>query len=136
MTKFSSDSTHAREHPGGPVTELVPPVQRDGNVCDLYAPGHQMHYKHQGNAVRSPAVTVAEVLRDGTEVILGLDDGRELRWQHHDPHRLGRILELLRGKCVIYPEWHALRIGPYWFNCAGEDDEWQECRVSAASRTA
>jgi len=135
MTKQSIDSPHVRDSPHGPVPGLVPPFQRDGNVCDLYAPGHQMHYKHQGSAVRSPAVSVRDVVRDGTLVILSLDDGRELRWRHHDPHRLGRILELLRGKCVVYPEWHALRIGPYWFNCAREDD-WQECLVSAASRPA
>ena len=40
-------------------------------------------------------------------------------------------MDLLRGKCVVYPEAHAIRVGPYWFNCATEDDEWQDCRVAA-----
>ena len=99
-------------------------------MCDLYAPGHQIHYKHQGEAVRSPSRSVRELLIDGSDIYLTLDDGAGLRWRHHDPDRLTRIAELLRGKCVIYPEHHAMRIGPYWFNCATEADDWQDCSVA------
>ncbi len=31
---------------------------------------------------------------------------------------------------MIYPEFHAMRVGPYWFNCATESDDWQDCRVT------
>lgn len=75
-------------------------------------------------------------LLDGNRVMLVLDEGEELVWRHHDPERLHRILELLRGKCVVYPAHHALRVGPYWFNCATEDDSWQDCRVSALASGA
>lgn len=135
MTKFTIDPGHVRARPDAPAAAgLVPPTQRDRTTCDLYAPGHQMHYTHLGDAVRSPALTAREVLQEDTVVVLTLHDGRDLHWRHHDPNHLGRILELLRRTCVIYPESHALRVGPYWFNCAGEADAWQQCRISTASR--
>lgn len=127
--KYSVDPGSDYLRRGG-VTGLRPIQQRDGAVCDLYAPGHQIHYKHQGDALRSRSVVGRETLLDGAGVLLSHDDGTELRWRHHDPERMRRILELLRGKCVIYPEFHALRMGPYWFNCATETDLWQECRIA------
>ncbi len=136
MTKFSVDHGQGSEQQTRPpVEELLPSTLRGGG-CDLYTPGHQIHYKHQGDAVRSPSCTVLSVLLDGTQVLLALDDGTERVWRHHDPDRLRRILELLRGRCVAYPEQHALRVGPYWFNCATEHDGWQECAVSAIHRQA
>ena len=136
MTKYSADSGHAGS--AGPENDLrLPPMQRDsGNTCDLYAPGHLIHYKHQGDAVHSPAMAVRETFQEGIHVVLLVDDDRELDWRNHDPERLRRILELLRGRCVVYPEHHALRVGPYWFNCAAEDDPWQDCRLSLAARSA
>jgi hypothetical protein len=100
----------------------------DAEACDLYAAGHQIHYTHQGDAVHSPSRRTRKAAVDGTLLTLVLDDGETLRWRHHDPERLERIIELLRGRCVVYREHHAVRVGPYWFNCAGEDDEWQDCR--------
>ena len=135
MTKTTFGSSHTDDGPETPVADgISPPAQRDGNACDLHAAGHQMHYKHQGDAVHSTALKVRDVLQEGTLLTLALEDGRELLWRHHDPERLGRILEVLRGKCVVYQDFHALRVGPYWFNCAGEADDWQECRVSATAR--
>lgn len=100
---------------------------RDAGPCDLYAPGHQMHYTHQGRAVRSPATPVSNVIVDGADVTLVLETGRELAWRHHDPARLRRALELVPSKRVAYPDHHALRVGPYWFNCAAGSDGWQDC---------
>jgi hypothetical protein len=137
MTKFSVDQGRSTERSARPsVDDLLPPAQRTGAVCELYAPGHQIHYSHQGDAVRSPARTVLTALIDGDRVMLVLDGGEELVWRHHDPERLRRILELLRGKCVVYPAHHALRVGPYWFNCAAEADGWQDCRVTDLPRRA
>jgi hypothetical protein len=89
-----------------------------------------MHYRHQGQAVHSPSRVVSNAFVDESTVFLLLDDGRELRWRHHDPDRLRGVLDALPGKRVIYPEHHALRVGPYWFNCATEDQEWQDCRTA------
>jgi hypothetical protein len=100
---------------------------RDAGPCDLYAPGHQMHYTHQGRAVRSPATPVSNVIVDGADLTLVLETGRELAWRHHDPVRLRRALELVPSKRVAYPDHHALRVGPYWFNCAAGSDGWQDC---------
>ena len=106
------------------------PSQRFGGTCDLYSPGHQIHYTHQGDAVRSRSLPVGRVTLEGSRVVLVLDDGVELHWRHHDPARLHRILEAIPTKRVIYPEYHALRVGPYWFNCARESDWWQNCRTA------
>ncbi len=130
MAKFSIDphSQHARAEPSGGEA-LSPPTQRDGSTCDLYAPGHQIHYKHQGDAVSSPSRIVSNAIVDGSRVTLVLDDRTELQWRHHEPQRLERILELVPSKRVAYPDQHALRIGPYWFNCATAATGWQDCRV-------
>ena len=101
---------------------------RVGGTCDRYDPGHQMHYRHQGAAVRSRSLPAREVVVDRAVLIVTLEDGRELEWHHHDPQRVRRVLEAVPGKRVVYPDFHALRVGPYWFNCAREGDEWQDCR--------
>lgn len=135
MTKHSSRTGHWKGSTPTPVDPGFPPAQREGGACDLYAPGHQIHYTHQGSAVRSASRGTRDALLDDSLVTLVLDDGEIWHWRHHDPQRLGRILELLRGKCVVYPDFHAMRVGPYWFNCATEDDEWQDCRSPAAGRS-
>jgi hypothetical protein len=134
MTKFSLGAGHGYDRPpAAGIDGLLPPTQREPASCDFYAPGHLIHYKHQGDAVRSPSELVRDTLVDRTRLTLLLDDGRELAWRHHDPERLRRILELLRGRCLLYRVHHALRVGPYWFNCASPDDDWQECRLSRAA---
>jgi hypothetical protein len=136
VTKSSLGTGNAYEEKPGQVRERTAPVApRGGATCDLYAPGHQIHYKHQGDAVHSPSRSARDVLVDGTDIQLTLDDGTVLHWRHHDPDRLTRIVEMLRGKGVIYPESHAMRVGPYWFNCASESDDWQDCRVTGSPRT-
>jgi hypothetical protein len=133
MTKYSRGSSRmpgsrARPAPGVPV----PHGQRGPEACELYDPGHMIHYTHQGSALHSRSRVTRDAVLDDTLLTLVLDDGETLHWRHHDPERLGRILELLRRKCVVYPDHHAVRVGPYWFNCAAEGDEWLDCRASAA----
>ncbi|HYO40416.1 MAG TPA: hypothetical protein VER39_12260 [Nocardioidaceae bacterium] len=131
MTKFTVESSQRPDATAPPTTGVpAPRSHRDITSCDLYAPGHQIHYQHQGAAVRTPSLLTSDALLDGSMVTLLLADGSELRWRHHDPGRLRRIVDLLRGKCVVYPEAHAIRVGPYWFNCATEADQWQPCRVA------
>lgn len=132
MTKLSADAGHDYYRPRTPVpAALRAPAQRDGRSCGLYAPGHLIPYQHQGDAVQSACFPTRDTLLDDALVTLLLDDGSVRRWRHHDPERLGRILDLLRGTCLVYPGFHALRVGPYWFNCAVDDDEWVDCRVAA-----
>jgi hypothetical protein len=128
MTKFSIDSSGGRS--GAPATSSLPPLQRDGTSCDLYEPGHLIHYQHQADAGESSGLPVRDSLLEGTTVTLILEDGGELVWRHHDAERLRSILELLHGRGVAYPDFHALQVGPYWFNCATPDDQWQDCSMS------
>ena len=86
--------------------------------------------------MRSPARNVNNAILDGVNLRLLLEDGQELRWRHHDPDRLHQILELVPGTRVAYLDFHALRVGPYWFNCAVETDDWKDCRPAGASRQA
>ena len=87
-------------------------------ACASYAPGHQMHYVHQGQALRSPSLRVRELIVDGDCLLITTGGGEELTWRHHDPRRLADVLGLFPTFRVIYPDFHALRVGPYWFNCA------------------
>ena len=128
MARYSLDPSPPY---GGPPR----PAQRDGS-CDLYSPGHQIHYRHQGDAVRSPSRSVANAILDTTRLTLVLDDDTELTWRHHDPVRLRRILDLVPVKRVAYPRFHALRVGPYWFNCAPESEQWQDCGLSTPAGPA
>lgn len=104
------------------------PRQRSGGsagagstvACESYEPGHLMHYVQQGRALRSTSVKAAHVLVDDQVVIVDLADGRTLEWHHHDPVRLRSVLHLFPSSRVVYLEHHALRLGPYWFNCSPE----------------
>jgi hypothetical protein len=100
-------------------------------TCASYAPGHQMHYVHQGQALRSPSVRASNVIVEGHRVVVVLEGGDQLDYQHHEPDRLGSILGLFPGSRVAYPKFHALRVGPYWFNCA--PDEFTPCRPDAGA---
>ena len=118
----------ARPHDGGSsVAPSAPGQQTTPASCDSYLPGHLMHYTHQGRALRSSGTPARYVAVDGSRVTVELD-GEDLRWRHHDPERLERLLCLVLGGTVVYREHHALRVGPYWFNCAPGDDSWSPCR--------
>jgi hypothetical protein len=134
VTKFDVDPSGLPGRPstGGATTATPAPLDPGG--CDLYAPGHLLHYTHQGKAVRTAGRAVVHASVEATEVTLVLGDGAELHWRHHDPVRLSRILELVPVKRLAYPDGHALRVGPYWFNCATEDDHWQDCRSGESHR--
>lgn len=93
--------------------------------CDSYAPGHQMHYIHQGEALRSPSIPARNVIVDDARVVVLLEDGTQHEYTFHDPARLGRILALFPTARTLYPAFHALRVGPYWFNLG--DDLLEPC---------
>jgi hypothetical protein len=135
MTKYSAGAPRVAPPPRTPSLEgLLLPTQRDrAALCELYAPGHQMHYRHQEEARHTASVAVRDTLVDGTRVTLTLEEDRELEWRHHDPERLVRVLEVLRSTCRAHLDQHALRVGPYWFNCATGSHLWQDCPVSRAA---
>ena len=118
----SNPRTRARESQSGSVLSVV----QDGGTCDSYAPGHQVHYIHQGQALRSPSLHARNVIVEGHRVIVVLEDGAQLDYHHHDPDRLSSVLGLFPGSRMVYPKFHALRVGPYWFNCA--PGEFVPCR--------
>jgi hypothetical protein len=97
------------------------PLQRDMLACESYHPGHQMHYIHQGRALRSPSRRAQSIVVDDHRVTVSFEDGERLDWFHHDPARLTSVLGLFPTSRVVYDDYHALRIGPYWFNCAVRD---------------
>jgi hypothetical protein len=92
-----------------------------GVACRSHQPGHQMHYIQQGQALRSPAERAEEVVVAGDRVYLTLESGTHLDWRHHDPDRLRATLDRFPTSRIAYPRFHALRVGPYWFNCAPLD---------------
>ena len=73
-------------------------------------------------------------LLDGNRVMLVLDEGEELVWRHHDPERLHRILELLRGSWWSTPRTMRCGSAPTGSTAPPEDDSWQDCPASAPSR--
>lgn len=90
----------------------------EGSRCASYEPGHQMHYLHQGQALRSESAPARNVIVDGHRVIVILADGAQHDYFHHDPERLGEVLGLFPATRTLYRRFHALRVGPYWFNLA------------------
>lgn len=134
MPRFTTQRRAAREaarrYPAyGRLTD--PPAD---DTCESYAPGHQMHYLHQGQALRSPSLIARNVIVDGDRVVVIPESGEQLDFRHHDSARLARILGLFPSSRVLYPRFHALRVGPYWFNCAPQS--YEPCDVTRSSATA
>ncbi|MGZ5417302.1 MAG: hypothetical protein ACXWDI_09000 [Nocardioides sp.] len=127
MARFFSRRDRATTGVRPPERHALPVGNVDTEeACTSYAPGHQMHYIHQGQALRSPSQQASNVIIEGHGVIIVLEDGSQLDYQHHDPDRLSSVLGLFPTSRVAYPEFHALRVGPYWFNCAR--DAFEPCR--------
>jgi hypothetical protein len=125
MARFFSRSSTRTRAVAAPAGSVLPDPSY-GEACNSYAPGHQVHYIHQGQALRSPSVRARNVIVEGHRVVVVLDGGEQLDYQHHDPDRLSSVLGLFPGSRLVYPTFHALRVGPYWFNCAPGD--FQPCR--------
>lgn len=126
-------TTRPAPHPGTGA-ETRPGESHPRDDCESYGPGHQMHYVQQGQALRSSSVRVERVLVDGDRVELHLHTGERFEWRHHDPARLAAVLALFPSARVVYPDFHALRVGPYWFNCA--PDVFEACGGVSASSPA
>lgn len=90
----------------------------DGAVgCGLYGPGHMLHWAHWKKAAAAPCLPVSMVVQDDTRLEI-ITAGRSLTWFHHDPELLATALRSAHQPMCVCPEWQALRINGYWFNCA------------------
>lgn len=115
MARFFSTRGNATLAPEPSPASLGPSAEVG---CASHQPGHRMHYIQQGQALRSPSEPARAVSVDGDRVVVVLDSGTELDWRHHDPARLSATLNRFPSSRTAYPRFHALRVGPYWFNCA------------------
>lgn len=121
MGRFFARHSPAERGGTTTLTPLAEPAAAPVDVrCESYAPGHQIHYIHQGQALRSPSAPARNVVVDGSRVVVLLEDGTQLEYAFHDPARLERILGLFPAYRSLYPDFHALRVGPYWFNLGDE----------------
>lgn len=118
MPRFTSVRNGARDGASrhAPVRPVLGAAAEPS--CESYTPGHQMHYLHQGQALHSPSDAARNVIVDGDRVVVILSTGEQVDYRHHEPRRLTRILSAFPTSRVLYREFHALRVGPYWFNCA------------------
>jgi hypothetical protein len=76
---------------------------------------HWIQWKLATRTVALPAHLLN--LSDG-DLTLDTEDGRTLRWWHHDPERLTTCVDVHDGRVLLHPEFHAMSIGNAWFNCA------------------
>ena len=62
---------------------------------------------------------------DSRPILICFDDSAPSR------QAIAETARLFPGSRVVYPKFHALRIGPYWFNCAPGD--FTPCRPGAGA---
>lgn len=131
MSRFFTRRSSAERGSATTLTSSAADLATPDDIrCESYAPGHEMHYIQQGQALRSPSRTARNVIVDGTRVIVLLEDGTQHDYRFHDPTRLARILALFPASRALYPAFHALRVGPYWFNLG--DDVLAPCPGAAS----
>lgn len=99
------------------VAGRVRTVDGAGFGCGLYGPGHQLHWAHWKKAAAAPCTPVSMVLQDDTRLEI-ITPERSLTWFHHDADLLAEALRSVQLPMCVCPEWQALRIDGYWFNCA------------------
>lgn len=99
----------------------------DERYCASFLPGHKLHWSLYKAAASSPTVLVSRVIQDGTAIELVIPGEESLHWKHHDPQRLAAALEGSSSPILACPDWRALRIDGYWFNCAPVDADLSVC---------
>lgn len=95
--------------------------------CESYGPGHRLHWTLWKQATAARCVPVSQVLLDGTMIELLIEGRAPLFWHHHDPDGLREALDAAEDPILAAPQWQALRIDGYWFNCAPRDSSFQHC---------
>ncbi len=105
--------------------------------CDLYGPGHQIHWIHFNHSMREPSVVIpvtAVVDDDGLVHIEG-EDLSLVRWNHR-PALLCAALQRFGGRADWKPRWHILAVPTEAFMGSARSvfslaalDERRECYV-------
>ena len=95
--------------------------------CESFLPGHKLHWSLYKKASGARTVSVSHVIITGTSLELVVPGEPSLHWVHHDPRRLEAALKGSLDPILACPEWRALRIDGYWFNCAPEGADLSTC---------
>lgn len=99
----------------------------DGSTCESFLPGHKLHWSLYKKASAARTVVVERVLVTGTSLELDVPGGPPLRWLHHDPRGVAATLAHCVDPILACPDWRALRIDGFWFNCAPHGAELSGC---------
>ncbi len=99
----------------------------DDPKCESYLPGHKLHWSLYKRASGARTVLVSKIIVTGTQLELVIPGEESLRWVHHDPKRLAAALVGSIDPILACPEWRALRVDGYWFNCAPQGADLSVC---------
>ena len=96
-------------------------------ACDSYEPGHRLHWSLYKAASAARTVKVRALSVDGTTVSVTTVTDETFTWEHHDPEALTMAINHADTTPLVAPDWRALRIDGYWFNCAPEGVDVSAC---------
>lgn len=86
--------------------------------CGSYAPGHDLHWIHWKRLQDAPGLPVHAIAVGvhGLWVRLDTPGGSQVWWNHD----LARVRDLgpVRGRVLLWPRLHAMRVDGYLFNLA------------------
>jgi hypothetical protein len=99
----------------------------DGSLCESFLPGHKLHWSLYKKASGARTVMVSHVIVTGTALELVIPGEPSIRWVHHDPQRVAAAIKDSVDPILACPEWRALRIDGYWFNCAEQGADLSVC---------
>ncbi len=79
-------------------------------LCDLYTPGHQVHWIHFNHSMREPSVVIPVTAAVDEDALVHIDGDEEvLRWNHR-PDQLRAALERFEGQSEWKPRWRLLTV--------------------------
>jgi hypothetical protein len=78
--------------------------------CNLFQPGHMVHFIQARKAVRAPGVPAVLTRVDGTLIELVLAGGQQQRYRNHHPARLLALMRERPRDLELVPAWSLLRL--------------------------
>ena len=106
-------------------------ICEDDPKCESFLPGHRLHWSLYKRASGARVVLVSEVMATDAYLELTIPGEPSLRWRHHEPERLVAAVADSTTPILACPEWRALRVDGYWFNCAPQDTDLSICGSEA-----